>query len=213
MDPRQLADRWGWITGLAHTSSGLTCSYYRTGAATFSTQALTTGSIGTWASGLFREISAANMPGLYQFGIPDAALAAGADSVVFTFDGATNMPPVNIGIDLDAAPADVRNWTGSAVGALSDMTIGTASNVGALSAGERTNIATALLEADWAGYEAAAKNATSSKVGHALAGARGMALGRLAISGTTLTVYEADGTTVLATFTLASDYSTRTAPS
>jgi hypothetical protein len=71
-------------------------------------------------------------------------------------------------------------------------------------------IATAVLAADWSSLEAGAKTATT--LGGAIALIRAAVAGRIAISGTTLTVYEADGTTVIATHTIASDYSTRSTP-
>ena len=40
------------------------------------------------------------MPGFYEIGIPDAALATGASWVVMHLKGATNMIPVNIEIQL-----------------------------------------------------------------------------------------------------------------
>jgi hypothetical protein len=70
--------------------------------------------------------------------------------------------------------------------------------------------AAGVADLDLATYEATAKSGT--KLGEMIAGARAWGIGRLAISGTTLTLYEADGVTVICTFALASDYSTRSAP-
>ena len=39
-----------------------------------------------YSSGGMKEVDAANMPGLYRVDVPDAALVAGADWVVFTFE-------------------------------------------------------------------------------------------------------------------------------
>lgn len=39
-----------------------------------------------YSAGGMKEVDAANMPGLYRVDVPDAALAAGADWVVFTFE-------------------------------------------------------------------------------------------------------------------------------
>jgi len=55
-------------------------------------------------------------------------------------------------------------------------------------------------ERDLADYEATAKSGT--KLGEMLAAARAAVAGRLAISGTTVTLYEVDGTTVAFTHTL-----------
>ncbi len=72
-------------------------------------------------------------------------------------------------------------------------------------------IATAVVNIDLASYEAAAKN--GAKLGNMVAAARAGALGRLELSGTMLTLYEVDGSTILARFTVAEDYSSRSAPS
>jgi hypothetical protein len=56
--------------------------------------------VGTWASGGFVVVDGTNMPGLYQLGIPDAALASGASQVVILLKGATNMAPVVLEIQL-----------------------------------------------------------------------------------------------------------------
>ena len=71
-------------------------------------------------------------------------------------------------------------------------------------------VASAVIDIDLATYEAAAKSGT--KLGNMVAAARAGALGRLQLSGGTLTIYEVDGVTVIAQFTVADDYSSRTAP-
>ena len=71
-------------------------------------------------------------------------------------------------------------------------------------------IAVAVADTDLATYEAAAKSGT--KLGNMLAAARAGAFGKLDLAAGTLTLYEVDGVTVIATFTIAADYSTRTAP-
>ena len=89
------------LTGVAH--GDITAYYIREGGAAVEVS-LSAGTIGTWSSGGFVEITSANMPGIYEFGIPDAALASGADSVVIQLKGATNMAPVNIEIDMNVDP-------------------------------------------------------------------------------------------------------------
>ena len=42
------------------------------------------------------------MPGLYELSIPNLALATGAQSAVIFIQGATNMAPVILEIELDA---------------------------------------------------------------------------------------------------------------
>jgi len=69
-------------TGLLYNSAGLVASYIRprTGrtAITLATQSVT----GSWSSGGFVEVDATNMPGLYRFDMPDAALAAGENYAI-----------------------------------------------------------------------------------------------------------------------------------
>lgn len=61
--------------------SDMTIAYHRQGAAKTAVTEVTM-TAGTWASGGFKET---DDTGIYQFGIPDAALATGTDSVVITF--------------------------------------------------------------------------------------------------------------------------------
>jgi hypothetical protein len=88
------------LTGLVFNSAGLTAYYLREGAASPVSITLATMTVGTWASGGFKEVDAANMPGVYELGIPNAALATGANSVVGMLKGATNMSPVAFEIEL-----------------------------------------------------------------------------------------------------------------
>jgi hypothetical protein len=62
---------------------------------------LVTATLGTFTSGGFIAVDNTNMPGWYEIGIPDAALDGG-NEVAIQLQGATNMAPVNIYIELDA---------------------------------------------------------------------------------------------------------------
>jgi hypothetical protein len=90
------------LAGLVFNSAGLTWYYWREdeGNAGATVVTLATATRGTFASGGFVEKDATNMPGLYEIGIPDAALAAGAGWVVMVLKGATNMAPVVLEIQL-----------------------------------------------------------------------------------------------------------------
>jgi hypothetical protein len=90
------------ITGLVYNSSGLTCYYKRNTASADVSVSLATMTLGTWASGGFKEVDSTNMPGLYEFGVPNAALASGADLVVFTFSGYTGMLALPVQVELTA---------------------------------------------------------------------------------------------------------------
>lgn len=90
------------LTGLAFGTSGLTAYYLREGASASVQITLATMTLGTWATGGFIVADATNMPGVYQLGIPNAALASGAKAVVIYLQGATNMAPVVLEIELTA---------------------------------------------------------------------------------------------------------------
>lgn len=97
------------LTGLAFNTSGLTAYYYREGAASATAITLATMTLGTWATGGFVVVDGTNMPGCYQLGIPDAALASGAKSVLVMLKGATNMAPVVLEIELTAVDNQSSN--------------------------------------------------------------------------------------------------------
>ena len=90
------------LTGLVFNSASLVAYYVRPLAAaaaiTLATQTVT----GAFSSGGFVEVDATNMPGVYRFDVPNAALATGVNSVVVMLKGATNMVPVVLEIDLVA---------------------------------------------------------------------------------------------------------------
>lgn len=91
------------LTGLVFNSAGLTC-YYRKGAlgaATSVTLATLSLITSPWATGGFKEVDAANMPGLYRFDIPNLALDTAGMTVIY-FKGATNMAPVVLEIEVVA---------------------------------------------------------------------------------------------------------------
>lgn len=87
------------LTGVAF--GDITGYYYRSGAAVpVQLAALKTMTVGTWVTEGFKEISAANMPGYYQLGVPNAALITGTDKVNIMLKGATNMAPLPLEIQL-----------------------------------------------------------------------------------------------------------------
>lgn len=90
------------LAGLAFGTSGLTGYYKRNTASSSTAITLATATVGTWATGGFKEVDATHMPGVYEFDPPNAALASGADSVVFYLFGAANMAPVVLEVELTA---------------------------------------------------------------------------------------------------------------
>jgi hypothetical protein len=100
------------LTGLAFGTSGLTAYYWRgdEGNAGVTAITLATATRGTWTSSGFVEKDATNLPGWYEFGIPDAALAAGADQVVIMFKGSTiGVVPRIVVIELVPLPVFAKN--------------------------------------------------------------------------------------------------------
>lgn len=91
------------LTGLVYNSGSLTCYYHRRGASSATSISLASSTLGTYTSGAFKEISSSNMPGQYEFCVPDAALAIGATDVMFECKGATNMAPMNLRVNLKSA--------------------------------------------------------------------------------------------------------------
>jgi hypothetical protein len=89
------------LTGLVFNSAGLTWYYIEEGSASPTAVTLATMTVGTWASGGFKEIDATHMPGWYEIGIPNAALDFGA-SVAMHLMGATNMVQTPLEIELDS---------------------------------------------------------------------------------------------------------------
>jgi hypothetical protein len=88
------------LTGLLYNAAGLIAYYLREGDASATAITLATMTVGTWASGGFKEVDATHLPGLYELGLPNAALSSGA-SVVVMLSGAANMVPVLAEIELD----------------------------------------------------------------------------------------------------------------
>lgn len=91
----------GGLTGLTNATSGLTAYYIRDGDNATTSMTLQSATLGTWTTRGFIVVDATNMPGVYEFGIPDAALAAGSSCVHIVFRGAANMVDVHIEIELD----------------------------------------------------------------------------------------------------------------
>ncbi|MGE4196018.1 MAG: hypothetical protein AB7G11_02695 [Phycisphaerales bacterium] len=91
----------GNLTGLAYNTASLTAYYHRQGAASATAITLADGTVGTWSSGGFKAVDGTNLPGHYELGVPDAALAASATYVTIQLKGATNLVPIEVFIELD----------------------------------------------------------------------------------------------------------------
>ena len=91
-------------TGL--TSTSFTAFYIREGQNNEVAITLSVGVLGTWSSGGLKEIDATNMPGWYELGIPDAALANGADSVGLCLKDAAANNIVQVDMEIQLGPVD-----------------------------------------------------------------------------------------------------------
>jgi len=99
-------------TGLVFNTSGLACYYWREdeGNANATAVTLATATRGSFTSSGFKEKDATNQPGMYEFGIPDAALAAGAGWVAIMFTGSTpGIVPRIVMIQLTPLPVFAKN--------------------------------------------------------------------------------------------------------
>jgi hypothetical protein len=91
------------LATLAYNTSGLTCYYKRSnGTAAVAVTLANIATLGTFVSGGFKAVDATNMPGVYEFHPPDLAMATGAKSVTFYFQGASGMAPAIVTYTLSA---------------------------------------------------------------------------------------------------------------
>lgn len=90
------------LTGLTSATSGLTAYYIREGANATTQIVLTSATLGTFTSSGFIVVDGTNMPGVYELGLPNAAIASGAKSVLVFLQGAANMAPLPLEIELTA---------------------------------------------------------------------------------------------------------------
>jgi len=89
------------LSTLTSSTTGLKWTYLTEGATSVTTVSIVAGTLGTWTSGGFIPVDTVNMPGEYELGVPNAALASGG-SVVMWLSGATALIPRRIEIELDA---------------------------------------------------------------------------------------------------------------
>ena len=89
------------LTGLVFNTASLTAYYIKDGDSATTVITLVTATLGTYTSGGFKEVDATNMPGVYEIGIPNAAIVSGNCTHIF-LRGAANMAQLPIEIELDA---------------------------------------------------------------------------------------------------------------
>lgn len=93
----------GAATPPAVNGTGLACAYLVEGQPARAQVALVAGTVGTWSGGGFKEVDPTYLPGVYELGVPNAALTGGNSAVLMLF-GAANMVPVLVELELDAIP-------------------------------------------------------------------------------------------------------------
>ena len=113
-------------TGLLFNTASLTCYRARSddGNAGGTAISLLTATLGTFAQGGFKEKDATNMPGVYEFGIPDTALATGSNYVVIYFLLAGTIAPCVLEIQL--TDIDVQDTVRAGLTALPNVASGSA---------------------------------------------------------------------------------------
>ena len=88
------------LTGLVYNSSGLTCYYARPGSAAAALSLANQTVTGSHTDGGFVEIDSSNMPGWYRLDLSDAIVASGVDSVAIHLQGAADMAPLPLEIQI-----------------------------------------------------------------------------------------------------------------
>lgn len=220
------------LTGLCHSSVNLAAYYIREGATSTVALSLTPMAVGSWVSAGFKEVDSTNTPGLYEVGIPDAALVSGAASVVLSLKGATNMAPVVKEVPLtrvdfyDSVRAGLTALPGAAAATNGGLPILVTNglSVSSLAAGVVTAaaVATGAIDADALAADAiAAIWAKAMSDLSAVPGVTGSVLdavnwlfivarNKRTQTATTETVYKNDGSTSVATSTKSDDSTTFT---
>lgn len=86
--------------GLANiVASTVVLAWYRNNMTAISSNTLTTGTLGTWNSSTFSQISSTSTLGWYQVSVPDGVFFSGDTSVLHLY-GAANMAPVPVLVEL-----------------------------------------------------------------------------------------------------------------
>ena len=106
------------LANLVFNSAGLVAYYYASDLANEVQVTLVAATLGTYTSGGLVAVDNTNMPGWYEFGVPDASLDAGTEAVI-QLRGAANMVPVNIYIELDSV--DYQNATNFGLSKFGDI--------------------------------------------------------------------------------------------
>ena len=88
------------LTGLLFNTASLAAHFLQEGDTGATAITLAAGTLGTYGSGHFKEIDSANMPGCYQFGVPDGVFPTGDNSAKIMLKGAASMADCIIDVNL-----------------------------------------------------------------------------------------------------------------
>ena len=116
------------LGSLAYNTAGLAAKYRREGQSSWTTITLATATVGTFTSGGFVS-DGGPVTGGYEFGVPDAVLAASAKWAEVLIYGAANMLPVLIEFELDTVNYQATNGKLPVTLASTDVTGNVASDV------------------------------------------------------------------------------------
>lgn len=106
------------LANLLHNTSGLVAYYFAGDLSNEVSIPLASATLGSYTDGGFVAVDNTNMPGWYEFGIPNGALDGG-NEVAIQLRGAANMVPVNVYIELDTV-----DYQTDAFGAIKPTTAG-----------------------------------------------------------------------------------------
>ena len=197
-------------TGLAYGS--ITAYYVRSGGVLTQLTPETIAVLGTWASGGnnklgFLEVDSTNEPGLYELDLPNNILATGAKQVVIQIR-ATGAKPTILEIQLDPLPSDmfkvegidvtsstieanVTEWEGVAVATPDTAGCPSVTIQAGTGVGEISNIIEAMLKYNFLGI--------TGEASRSMLNALRRLVNKVAVAGSTLTVYKENDSTAALT--------------
>lgn len=97
----QNSSTFGGLTALVYNTASLVASSFKIGTDTArQAVSLVAGTLGAHTDGGFLKVDDTNMPGYYQFGVPDALLTGTHKFLTILLAGAADMVPCTITIEI-----------------------------------------------------------------------------------------------------------------
>jgi hypothetical protein len=172
-------------TGLTFATSGLSAYYIRNRSSPVQISLISQTPTGSWASGGFAEISSTNAPGVYRLDVPNAAFASGSDDVTIVVRGAAGSNGAVVTCTLFNPTANLLNTQAgiyTSAGTLGARLLQTVAD-------NRPVIVTSANQ-----IQVDAGQTFSSGSGTTILDPILNSVGRWTLEGSTLTLYNADGT-------------------